>query len=58
MEVLVEWSDGKRPLGRTCLKGNVNIRMSFKEVGCVGIVWIWQEPVIFPGRNLLHRVNP
>jgi hypothetical protein len=38
--VLVEKSEGKRPLGRPRRKWKYNIKMDSKEVGCGGMDWI------------------
>ena len=38
--VLVGKPEGKRPLGRTRLKWEANIKMDLQEVGCGGMDWI------------------
>jgi 3-oxoacyl-ACP reductase-like protein len=38
--VLVGKPEGKRPLGRPRHRWEDNIKMDFKEAGCVGTVWI------------------
>jgi hypothetical protein len=38
--VLVGKPEGKRPLGRTRLRWEDNIRMDLQEVGCGGMDWI------------------
>jgi hypothetical protein len=38
--VLVGKPEGKRPLGRTRLKREANIKKDIQEVGCGGLDWI------------------
>ena len=38
--VLVEKPEGKRPLGRSRLRWEENIKMDLEEVGCGGKDWI------------------
>jgi len=38
--VLVGKPDGRRPLGRTWLRWEDNIKMDLQEVGCGGVEWI------------------
>jgi hypothetical protein len=38
--VLVRKPEGKRPLGKTRCRWEVNIRMDLQEVGCGGMDWI------------------
>jgi len=38
--VLVGKPEGKRPLGRTRLRREDNIKMDFQEVGCEGMDWM------------------
>ena len=38
--VLVEKTEGKRPLGKPRLKLEDNIKVNLQEVGCGGVDWI------------------
>jgi len=38
--VLVEKPEGRRPLGRSRRRWEVNIRMDFREVGCGCVEWM------------------
>jgi hypothetical protein len=38
--VLVEKSEGNRPLGRSVCKWEDNVEMDLQEVGCGGMDWI------------------
>jgi hypothetical protein len=38
--VLVDWPEGKRPLGRPRHRWEDNIRMDLQEVRCGGMDWI------------------
>jgi hypothetical protein len=38
--VLVGKPEGKRPLGRTWIRWDGNIKMDLQEVGCGGMDWI------------------
>jgi len=38
--VLVGKPEGKRPLGRTRLRWEDNIKMNLQDVGCGGMYWI------------------
>jgi len=39
--VLVEKSEGKRPIGRRRHRWKDNIKIDLQEVGCGGLNWIW-----------------
>jgi hypothetical protein len=39
--VLVAKPEWKRPLRRPRRRGEYNMKMDLKEVGCVGMVWIY-----------------
>jgi hypothetical protein len=39
-KVLVESTEGKRPLGRSRRRWEHNIKMDIQEVGCEGMEWI------------------
>jgi len=38
--ILMGKSEGKRPLGRTRLKWEANVKKDLQEVGCGGLDWI------------------
>ena len=38
--IIIDKPEGKRPLGRTRLRWEDNIKMDLQELGCGGVDWI------------------
>ena len=55
-KVLVEKSEGKRPLGRPRRRWEDNIKMDLQEVGCGGMDWIELAPDKDRCRTLVNAV--
>jgi len=54
--ILVEKSEGKRPLGRPRRRWEDNIKMDLQEVGCGGMDWIELAQYMDRWRALLNAV--